>query len=678
MAAFQFPDPQTGQTTVVNPITGSTYQWKEPPGKWVVTVKMRDVGDIIWEGDNPPSPIGDYKLWYSTDTLELYFYYCDAGGTCAWVPTSAPITMLEDLDEGLSEVKLELVAANVAINENTNRIESFIYFGEEAPVIYPDVDTGGRTPDGTDEGAPIFEQDERNYKLWLNTTTDKLSVLRIDESADVGYSYQKIDTDNNVTLQEVTENGNSTNQGIEIKNSRLKTYGEVYFQNSGDTPVTLDSGSSYKPMLHLKSYSNTTTTEEGEPDAFARKDVLKINARGEAELFGHLKAEPGENTNQVIVYEQYKELQDSIVSLQQEIEKLSLVLDEGGDYRLLSTPENPADFIRNGIVYFGNTAGNPLTDPQSWSEVGSIFIDTIDRNGNTHDFGPDVVRAGDLIELVGDNSFALFEVKGTGQYEEGLDKKFALWGITTIKSTGVPGPNDTEYTIKSFRLGSLDVAETDARYVNLTGDEMTGALQIKPSIASTALDIFPGPNQSSGTSIFRVFGDGNQTNLYVSTGGNLGARQGWSPSLSNHLTTKNYVDLLDAQTRDYVDSEVASHSHSGFNSQALWKAADHQRAADLQVGEFFIADGGNVYFHPKSDNGFDLGLSSSATGEDLIMLVSIYSTNGNSVYCITTDKITFNNGSNKYIRVQKIHERHNNRTISAGTQYALKVPGFTP
>ena len=479
-------------------------------------------------------------------------------------------------------------------------------------------------------------------------------------------------------LQTVTENGNSTNQGIEVKNSRLKTYGEVYFQSDGSKPVTLDSGSSYLPMVHLKSYSNTTTTEEDETDTFARKDVLKINARGEAELFGHLKTQPGENTNQVIVYEQYKELQDSIVSLQQEIEKLSLVLDEGGDYRLLSTPENPADFIRNGIVYFGNTVGNPLTDPQSWSEVGSIFIDTVDRNGNTHDFGPDVVQAGDLIELVGDSTFALFEVKGTGQYEEGLDKKFALWGTTTIKSTGVPGPNDTEYTIRSFRLGSLDVAETDARYVNLTGDEMTGALQIKPSTASTALDIFPGPNQSSGTSIFRVFGSGNQTNLYVSTGGNLGARQGWSPSLSNHLTTKNYVDLLDAQTRDYVDSEVASHSHSGFNSQALWKAADHQRAADLQVGEFFIADGGNVYFHPKSDNGFDLGLSSSATGEDLIMLVSIYSTNGNSVYCITTDKITFNNGSNKYIRVQKIHERHNNRTISAGTQYALKVPGFTP
>ena len=97
MAAFQFPDP-TLQTTVTNPITGSTYQWKEDPGKWVVTVKMRDVSDIISEGDNPPSPVGDYKLWYSTDTLELYYYYCDVNDSCAWVPTSVPIQVLENLN----------------------------------------------------------------------------------------------------------------------------------------------------------------------------------------------------------------------------------------------------------------------------------------------------------------------------------------------------------------------------------------------------------------------------------------------------------------------------------------------------------------------------------------------------------------------------------------------------
>ena len=106
MPAFQFPDPiESGITTVTNPVTGSTYQWKEPPGKWVVTVKMREFGDIIWEGDNPPSPIGDYKLWYSTDTLELYFYYCDVNDVCAWIPTSTPITQIDLLQAQIDEIK---------------------------------------------------------------------------------------------------------------------------------------------------------------------------------------------------------------------------------------------------------------------------------------------------------------------------------------------------------------------------------------------------------------------------------------------------------------------------------------------------------------------------------------------------------------------------------------------
>ena len=188
MAAFQFPDPAV-QTTVTNPITGSTYQWKEPPGKWVVTVKMRDVGDIIWEGENPPNPIGDYKLWYSTDTLELYFHFCDINDVCAWVPTSAPITMLEDLDRNLASVQLDLAQTNAAVNENTNRIESIVYFGEEAPTIYADEDLGETDPV---TGDPVLEQNDLNYKFWLNTATNELSILRKDDDAPVGYVYSPV------------------------------------------------------------------------------------------------------------------------------------------------------------------------------------------------------------------------------------------------------------------------------------------------------------------------------------------------------------------------------------------------------------------------------------------------------------------------------------------------------
>ena len=37
MAAFQFPDPAITQR-VVHPVTNTVYEWKEPPGKWVIVV----------------------------------------------------------------------------------------------------------------------------------------------------------------------------------------------------------------------------------------------------------------------------------------------------------------------------------------------------------------------------------------------------------------------------------------------------------------------------------------------------------------------------------------------------------------------------------------------------------------------------------------------------------------
>ena len=125
MAAFQFPDPNDTQT-VVNPITGSTYQWKEPPGKWVVTTKLRGVSDIIYEGDNPPDPIGDYKLWYSTDTLELYFHFCDANSVCAWVPTSAPITMLEGLQAEVTAAGADIAVVKRNIIELEDDISNIV------------------------------------------------------------------------------------------------------------------------------------------------------------------------------------------------------------------------------------------------------------------------------------------------------------------------------------------------------------------------------------------------------------------------------------------------------------------------------------------------------------------------------------------------------------------------
>ena len=204
MAAFNFPDPAV-QTTVTNPITGSTYQWKEPPGKWVVTVKMRDVGDIIWEGENPPNPIGDYKLWYSTDTLELYFYFCDINDVCAWVPTSAPITMLEDLDDTVFELRKDLTAVNVAVRENENQIGRTIYFGDTAPTIYPDEVIDGAT-----------YPNELNYKFWYDDARLELLILFRDTDGDDSYVPVSI------PLESLPEPGVST-EAFTYTTGRLQT-----------------------------------------------------------------------------------------------------------------------------------------------------------------------------------------------------------------------------------------------------------------------------------------------------------------------------------------------------------------------------------------------------------------------------------------------------------------------
>ena len=205
MAAFQFPDPAV-QTTVKNPITGSTYQWQDPPGKWVVTVSIREVGDIVWEGDKKPDPNpGDYKLWYHTEELELYFYYCDENNRCDWIPTSKPITMLEDLDNTVFELRRDLTATNVAVRENENQIGRTIYFGDTAPTIYDDTVYDG-----------VAYPNELNYKFWYDTA--RLELLILFRDADNDDSYVPV----SIPLESLPEPGVST-ETFTYTTGRLQT-----------------------------------------------------------------------------------------------------------------------------------------------------------------------------------------------------------------------------------------------------------------------------------------------------------------------------------------------------------------------------------------------------------------------------------------------------------------------
>ena len=119
--AFNFPDNPGAYETVTNTVTGSQYQWRDDLSKWVVIVSNTDVTDIIYEGDTPPGPLEDFKLWYSTDTLELYFWYVDANGTGAWLPTSAPTSTVDI-------VTADIAALNTQVAGLTSSIENAVDF----------------------------------------------------------------------------------------------------------------------------------------------------------------------------------------------------------------------------------------------------------------------------------------------------------------------------------------------------------------------------------------------------------------------------------------------------------------------------------------------------------------------------------------------------------------------
>ena len=194
-------------------------------GKWVVSTKVRAVQDIIYEGDNPPIPRGDYKLWYSTDTLELYFWYEDVNGVGAWVPTSAPITMLEDLDNTVFEIRRDLNQTNVAVSENENRIGRTIEYSDIAPTIYPEIEV---TTDIKDvDGITVIGQNteyffnELNYKFWYDTSRLELLVLYKDDDGDYSYvpvslPLTNIDLDAlNTQVQANSYSNNQQQQAIE-------------------------------------------------------------------------------------------------------------------------------------------------------------------------------------------------------------------------------------------------------------------------------------------------------------------------------------------------------------------------------------------------------------------------------------------------------------------------------
>ena len=270
MAAFNFPDP-TIQQTVTNPITGSTYQWKEPPGKWVITTKVRAVSDIIYEGDTPPIPRGDYKLWYSTDTLELYFWYEDENGVGAWVPTSVPITAIEELAAFAAEAEVDIDQLQYKQQLLQNAVDQLYLEAQTGAGNRPPI-FGPTEPDKHPDYTPPEDELIAGDIWYDNTDPDNLEQHIYDGSQWVVYGGQFVHRQGGDTMEgplNVTGGRNADADGLE---STVKT-------------LNVDSGQN--SSLNLK-WNGSTKVYVGDDQTSFQGDI-KFNQGGRAIYAGNDK-----------------------------------------------------------------------------------------------------------------------------------------------------------------------------------------------------------------------------------------------------------------------------------------------------------------------------------------------------------------------------------------------------
>ena len=693
-------------------------------------VKMRDVGDIIWEGDNPPSPIGDYKLWYSTDTLELYFHYCDAAGTCAWVPTSAPITMLEDLDEGLFEVRQLLNQVNSAaitnenditlireslgkvnlqeVLDNGNTADKGAEFGGTVKVkannTTADGDSlftieGDQANDGTGDNllvarrhssqgdqvryyGPVINGKEVTTKEYVDTATSALDLEQVLTNGNIAdkdiylthiassdadiidispekakviiategskiptfeLQHYAVDDPSEVKLEldqdgtrfdiecddkvnnihfrfeddvkfELNKDGDASftgglNVAGRVSSNGIANQGNVNFKFGSGQGVVLDSGSTFEPMLELKSYSGP-----GE-----RKEVFSVNARGDANLLGKLTVAPGETDNEAVTYGQ-------LATVAEEIEQIVPAYERGKyNFSLTDVSTGSSDRGKYTLLRL-NTASdnsaatkacedardackrNPDNDPidcdlefsscvarlpspgtvdivtNSFNSVQKIKFSKYDANGAKHEWTD--VAVGQIIDIFndGDDNYFVGEVTA-------IDNSNASLVLLTVNKIQAKGNAVGVARIKVFTLNN-EIDEL-TNYVRKTGDQMTGTLEttgrilIRPDDtgAQGGNNMLVVNQQSSkgSASIARFQQDGDDV---------IKVQYDKTTSFRNNRITEvgNPTDGKDAVNMEWVQNYIAG------NVRRLWKWTGDQSSSP-GAGKFSFAQSGAGYLY---------------------------------------------------------------------------------
>ena len=732
MAAFNFPDPAV-QQTVTNPITGSTYQWKEPPGKWVVTTKLRQVSDIIYEGDTPPDPRGDFKLWYSTDTLELYFWYEDENGVGAWVPTSAPITMLESLE---ADVQLALAKAGVAeaaANANLTTIgllDQALSDVENSlgKVTLEEVLTNGNIADkgivltnASNDALLLSPEDARIMIGGIGPTVVPRVELRHDaEGGGKDTSVVKLELDENgerfdIECDEKVNNihfrfenedklilnkrgdavfsGDVSIEGI-AKTTGIRNQGDVLLKLSSDDNVIIESGSSYLPMFTLKSYDGP-----GE-----RKEVFNVKANGSATLLGNLALAPGEQDNQAVTYGQLATVQEQIEQVVPAYErgKYNISQEEvttnsstRGRYNLIrkNNSGDSAEEQQACTEAFNTCNRIPDSDPidcqaeynrciaaipapgtydvyiTSFSDVQQIRFSQFDADGGKHEWN-DVVP-GQLIDIFNDDNDDYYVGKITAIVKS---NNYVTLDVDKVQAKGNATGNAR---IKVFTLDN-EIDEL-TNYVRKTGDDMTGKLT-----TTSPIWIRPnneGPSGANNMLVVNQSGAASGSIMRICQDGKDIIKVQYDKTTTftgNRITSVGAPEEnKDAANKEYVDNAVASISGGteGLFAASYWTLDESMDRDEVTQGKFYF-DGSDFYMARSNSNGHTWcpGAQGWRTTN---AWVTIYSKTGDLMHTFEVNRINFKEKyGKKYIVEFEDTWSYKTKDLVNGEEYVIVIPGF--
>ena len=178
------------------------------------------------------------------------------------------------------------------------------------------------------------------------------------------------------------------------------------------------------------------------------------------------------------------------------------------------------------------------------------------------------IEDGDIIEING--------IGGDTRYKV-TDSNSAPLAVAVEYISGNQGfVVDNDYTFYIYPQNEAGAskeyvdAQDDLRVMK-SGDEMTGKLTVKPTSGSYGVVVFPGPDASGTTDIFRVRDHNDKQVFYADVSGGVGVNNSWTPTSANHLIPKKYLE-------EYVDEHgggdakvpVQAGAPSGITVGSMW------------------------------------------------------------------------------------------------------------